>query len=328
MPIQYFLEYERNKLLNQNTFIFFRFLKEKSRDAKAFGLNLEKRLKEIADYSRKKGFSKVIWSNEMLSSFSEDKISVMKNVLESFGKTKIIVFIRRQDKWLQAAYLQWGLKHKRYTGKHIMSFEEFVNLYSDRADYYNLIEKWAKYFSKNNICVQPYEDKQIKPGLISRFCEICKIDPAIGLKYDAKKVYPSLNYTISKMIALYNSNFESVIYPDNVVRLFYNEDLQKSNEIFYASDQNFLDPSHRIELLNMYHDSNMRIAKEFFGRKDGRLFFEPWPSENEKWSQPEEPDMKHLVTVLFDLLVVQNKKLSELSNQIKLIKDKLKKHDK
>ncbi|WP_462169275.1 hypothetical protein [Pseudoalteromonas lipolytica] len=72
------------------------------------------------------GYNTVVWSNESLFVNFE----MLRDVLESLKskyEVETVAFIRRHDKWLKSAYLQWGIKHKSYSGT-VKSFKDWSEM--------------------------------------------------------------------------------------------------------------------------------------------------------------------------------------------------------
>ncbi|WP_165735335.1 sulfotransferase family 2 domain-containing protein [Pseudoalteromonas sp. C8] len=70
-----------------------------------------------------KGYTTIIWSNESLF-VSYERLRHVLERLNSDFELETVTFIRRHDKWIKSAYLQWGIKHKSYLGE-VKSFKEW-----------------------------------------------------------------------------------------------------------------------------------------------------------------------------------------------------------
>lgn len=87
----------------------------------------------------------LIWSNESLFGNIE-LISPALLCLDEIFDVQAIGYIRRPDSWIASAYIQWGIKHKSYTGP-LQRFKKWVtkrpfSLVSD-------IQKWISMFSQS-----------------------------------------------------------------------------------------------------------------------------------------------------------------------------------
>ncbi len=159
-----------------------------------FGSNIEETGFTVTDFNNKvklietlmyikkeceqKKCTTIIWSNEAFEHCESDYIQNIYNFF-SHASFKIIVYLRRQDKWIQSAYYQWGIEDKIYQGK-VKNFDEFYNdtiqfsknfslCFKEQLDYFSLLERWADIIGTENIIVQPYEKKQLPEGLIQNF---------------------------------------------------------------------------------------------------------------------------------------------------------------
>ncbi len=116
----------------------------------------------------------LIWSNEALFDRPSDVISALKSISSRY-QIIVVGYLRRPDKWISSAYLQWGLKDKSYIGP-IKTFSEWVSdkpytvspkldawsALSERVYFYNFddIEDVSIHFIK---CILELDVSAIKP---------------------------------------------------------------------------------------------------------------------------------------------------------------------
>ena len=98
------------------------------------------------------------------------KIEEIKSKFKN-KKLKIIIYVRRQDKYYESSYRQW-VNHGYFSG----NVYDIVN--NNEANWYETIKCWSDVFGKENIIVRPLEKKQLVGGdLYKDFLNI------IGIKF-------------------------------------------------------------------------------------------------------------------------------------------------
>jgi len=96
----------------------------------------------------------------------ESYINSIKKYLKDFD-VKIVLYIRRQDQWLESWYNQ-QIKN----GFHVKpDLDEFVNNHRPLLQYDKMADLWSRYFGKDNTIIRVYEKEKLKKGLLHDFCE-------------------------------------------------------------------------------------------------------------------------------------------------------------
>nr|WP_295464547.1 hypothetical protein [Mesorhizobium sp.] len=85
---------------------------------------------------RQEGYSLAIWSNEWLATRGAHVYSALKKIKDSGTDIEIQCYVRRHDRWIQSAYIQWGIKDKSYEGP-IKSFEEWLEDFGERDNLFS-----------------------------------------------------------------------------------------------------------------------------------------------------------------------------------------------
>ena len=121
------------------------------------------------------GLSNFVWSWE---SFSTHIFTCQPENLQRLralfpdASFKIIIYLRRQDLWLQSAYPQWAIKDKQEDGP-VLSFQEWYERFRQGRlrwwqpgdlDYYALLVSWAKVFGRNSLIIRVFEIGQLERG--------------------------------------------------------------------------------------------------------------------------------------------------------------------
>ena len=119
------------------------------------------------------GFSKFIVSSEEFDLLVPEQISLIRDKTAHM-LVKIIVFLRRQDQWLQSAWathVKRGLTQQDFHGWHKQRLEAEWRLH-----YYEFLQKWSDIFGRENIIVVPLETGFLKDRhVFIHFLEACDI---------------------------------------------------------------------------------------------------------------------------------------------------------
>lgn len=83
------------------------------------------------DIAEREGARTAIWSNEWFMGADYefrrnlDTIKIVKKLISSGIKVRVVAYIREHVSWAISAYSQWGLKDKTYTGP-VMAFRDYT----------------------------------------------------------------------------------------------------------------------------------------------------------------------------------------------------------
>lgn len=202
----------------------------------------------------------------------------------------IIVYLRRQDTFNESVYSQAVTctiqKETRKVSENLR-----------RPNYYKALNAWADIVGKSNILVRPYESVQLPKGIIHNFLSAAGLKltdefrPA-GKDKNVRHDTPTLEY-IRICNKYYSENrdlsfFSRKYLPDGIVKPF-----QKARILSF-------DDARR--LLERCNQGNQLVARKYLGRLDGRLFYEPWPSEDDRWDQYEGLTVEDFVPIFARML--------------------------
>lgn len=144
--------------------------------------NLEKALEALEGHAQSPEFTDtydlVVWSNELLAT-TPDPSAQIKVISEYFAASKvftsieIILGLRRQDTWLEAAYRQWGLMNKLKPGHGLASPEDYAATHAPLMDYDAIYAQWSDAFP---VHVATYDDVLAQGGSVGYFCNHWGID--------------------------------------------------------------------------------------------------------------------------------------------------------
>jgi hypothetical protein len=268
----------------------------------------------------------IILSNEAIASEHCDILKVASKahqmLAEDFQVT-IIIYVRRQDFFINSLYNEGIVSGNR---KAEWSLREFLDGgHTPELDYHELLQSWAKVFGTEHIRVRPFEKQQFYDGdLIKDFLH------CIGLEWQEDFIIPGEESKNPSPDIVFVEAVRQLNRIPLQLRPMYRDFLENAfdefvfnGRYFAKKGQSSISPTERIKILDRYAQSNEKVAQEFLGRTDGKLFYEPEPRADEPWQEVtvNEPD---LVLRLLSLFLEQ--KASEIDGEFSRCNDRLKEH--
>ncbi|WP_372370687.1 hypothetical protein [Candidatus Uabimicrobium sp. HlEnr_7] len=289
--IQRFL-YQNRKQLLKNGWIYPNHATRGSAHHPLAALYLEKerRPKFLSEYKHQlAGLKKFIKAHpqEIMLLSSEyfgaiENVERLKNDLCSTGFTsiKIIVYLRRQDEILVSGYNQ-VVKAKNETRKFDVHF--------NKMNWFTLLQKWEKAFSKENLIVRAYQKEQLTQGLTSHFTEILGLNDVKWEKPE-QQVNQSLDLDLLEVKRLANI----VEYPLSI------STLNKINNMLTSfPQQKLLSKQQSQEIINYFSESNKQVAQRYLKREN--LFDKESPKDEKEIFQGLQ--LEKVVTVMLGILI-------------------------
>ena len=179
---------------------------------------------------------------------------------------RIIVYLRRQDSFMQSL---WSQRIKAGIRKD--SFEEFLKEPYPN-DYYAYLSMLADIFGKDHIIARSFERSRFKNGdLLEDFLDIFGLDIKDGFKVGNPEQNQKLEGSYLELRRMMGHLPEYAIhnvYPGFVfqklqAKNYFNEDFKKYHPI---------DSDKLSAFLKSFDESNSLVAKEYLERDDGKLF--------------------------------------------------------
>ncbi len=235
-------------------------------------------------------------------------------------EVKIILYLKRQDKWLEGLWKQHGVHSKRFSN--IRDFVQSPDIIKS-LDWYQGILNWLCYFNTQDLIVVPFEKESMGDDVVKNFIQILGISERIFLNITPINDYPVNAGFSNEIIEIFNlckipikKDKETFLKNHELVSLFHeslSETFRKKNPFH---PYGLLSPQERINILNNYVDSNKKIAKLFFGEERETLFLEPWPDPNEQWEKPLAISVERIVPIFMNLFVHQHENINQLKKRI------------
>ncbi|AFV87012.1 hypothetical protein [Alteromonas mediterranea] len=217
------------------------------------------------DLAKKNADKDVIISAEHFSSRTKDKgltyLKAKMNQLSSLFNIKIIVFLRRQDKFMESSY-STIIKAGGNIGFDAF-FETHLKL-KERYDFSLLLNRWSSFFDKSSLIVKDYETEVQQKGLLNSFFDITGIDGS-ALQLESENQNISWPASVIELARLCNTPKISpilanqrVLFLDAVTRSL---PLEEKRQVYRFSKER------RDEILQFYRASNKEVETEYFGGK-------------------------------------------------------------
>ena len=233
----------------------------------------------IADLKKEsKRYSRVLLSSEFMY-FDIDSNDLLC-FRELFSRIVIIVYVRRQDEHLKSRYSE----QVKTTHDRILSVQEFAEYYT-RSKWFHIVQQYGDLFGKENIIVRPYEKRQFQGGTI--FSDFLRI-----LDLDLEDDYILPRGIINQSLLLDDLEYKRMINTLDVgkkrTRIFMGPLIGHSHSVrmkkeHVSIDREVLSPQERLSIIERFAETNAEIAREYLGREDGRLFYDPPPDPDEPW---------------------------------------------
>jgi hypothetical protein len=237
---------------------------------------LQKFVYNQKSYAERKGVSNIIISSENLFTMPKHFLSAL---LKAFNlPTNVIVFLKRQDLYLESIWAQW-----HYKNKYFKDFEDFKKKFKIE-NYYEELKKWETLVGKDNIIITPFEKSSFPEGLLKHFLTILGIP---------KDLYANLNFEIKQSLFFDGTN--QGLSPKGLKLAFLCRDLAQGpldyslekfinkyfgdilRKGFFESYGLFKSKEDRLNYLKKFESINTQIAKEFLNRD--KLFLDEIPEE-------------------------------------------------
>ena len=265
----------------------------------------------VRSYLRR--YNVIISEEWMWGSLGIDLIKSLGVIKEICPNIKIIVYLRRQDLFVDA---WWNQKVKsgdlQVENIGIFKNEKYV---VESLDYYSIIHQIEGLIGKENLIVRVFEKESFIQGdLIKDFLASLEIpvdwnrvkdnekrenerldEDLLAVKLEFNKTYAKYISEISRRSVTVQNNIVGAKIPDR--KRF-----------------GYLSPEEREEIIKKYEEGNRIIAKDYLGREDGVLFRDrnvQIPVYNANLSERE----KRIIHLFAKIAAEQDNKLEKLRQQ-------------
>lgn len=218
------------------------------------------------------GCGNVILSTESLY-FAKD-VEACRRYFDGFD-TRIVVFLRRQDEWIESAY-QENLKN----GETNIGADRYMQVHQPAMDYAANMRRWAEVFGAGNIIVHPFERGESRLDVESVFLNAVGAPEGMELR-KLETMNERLNRDCTAFLTLFQAQPRVDMHHQFVKDLLSEYSLAHPDPVEL---RHMFPPARRRALLQSCEAGNAEVARKYLGRGDGKLFTSPWPAADEPWT--------------------------------------------
>ncbi len=265
---------------------------------------IAKFVQEQKKVAAEKNCHTIILSSESFFEMDKEFIKIM---LDFFNMpTRIIVYLKRQDTFVESSWKQWHFKNKKFT-----DFLDYVAKAKVKS-YFETLNEWSSLVGEKNITVIAFEKRSFPDGLLRNFLMHIGIfgTEADMFNYDIPKTMYGTNPGLSPLglkFAYMSRDLATSVTDyriENFIHKYLDDVFQKEDFQSYG----LFSPEKRSEFMKMYEDDNNKIASVFLDKK---VFFEDTLDilENKK-----EITLDDLAKVIMEIGIKMDEKIKKLNN--------------
>lgn len=263
-------------------------------------------------------YDNIIMSDESLWNNPKNLKHFVEDMKHRNIKVKIIVYLRRQDLYVQSNWAQ-SIKDGIIDSK----FNEYVKNIKINLNYYKCCCKFRDIVGKDNIIVREFEKQQfIDNNLLADFCY------AVGLRYE-REVIEKQTIKNQKLCGIYldikrrlNNYSEFITIPNFIVPYLNKIEKERGKDACELANTCFT-YQEQLEFISKYAEGNKTLAQEFLGREDGILFREEIIKND---CTIENYKIENYIDVLSRIILKQQDEIKHLKNKYSIDKEKKEKY--
>lgn len=266
-------------------------------------------------------YPNIILSDEALWKIGAKTNKFWENAVNSFSgigcQLKVVVYLRRQDLFVQSL---WNQNVKSEYVRWTVSFDEYIKRNGFAyfpLDYYKEIKKIAECLGSENVLVRVYEHGQFageQHSIYSDFLDCVGLKLTEGYTTESVKQNLGLRGNFIEIKRILNSVPEYREMEDFMcepVKLASSSQAQgalhaQTSMFSYDEQKRYLEP---------FKEGNRKIATEFLGRADGRLFYED-VKELPKWEVEPEYMYRDMILFMAEVFCKQEQEIFDLQEKV------------
>jgi hypothetical protein len=225
----------------------------------------------------------LLYDTETAFRAAEDAYIARLRALAGDDDVTIMVYLRRQDHWLNSTANQRIKFEGRNAGPAFDTIERFYDLQKPRLDYLTSLDRWAAHFGAGNMIVRPYETAQLAGGsVVSDFFSAIN-RPDIATLAPAPDRDRAVNPGLSRDVLEFKKRLNPAIRSTSEAEAL-GDLLSGISAEMGGRSEPLLPPALRRAIVEEYAPANSEIARKYMGRANGGLFHEPWPDADAPWT--------------------------------------------
>ena len=213
----------------------------------------------------------------------------MRAELPKSQSVRFVVYLRRQDKYLQSLWKQTVAGGRKY------SFNEWRRRRPTRGDYLSTVEKWADMFGAESILIRPYE-KGGEINTVQDFADVLGVKGAFDIENIGRN--PSPRRELTHLIRAFN---DLDLNSDVDHHQLYRAIIAKSESYIRTCDM--LSYTESVALMEEHAEGNKILIEKYYRGHPIPLFPELAPFESEGTWDMESKEFLQLVTDVLEVLI-------------------------
>lgn len=233
---------------------------------------------------------------------------------------KVIVYLRRQDQVIQSF---WAQKIKESSAISFEKYMEKEKYQFFRLDYATRIQEFVDILGKDNIIVRCYEKQQYQgeqKTIMSDFLQILGLKITDEYKNSDKVYNISLEGAYLEVKRLFNTLPQFKSQKNYMMDLLKEQQALDFQELALERKKMYFSPKAEKEFMQKYEQENIKVAREYFNREDGTLFFEDYMEEIQGDNVGTNYSQKELIQICGKMLIRLNEKYEETLRENKELK--------
>ena len=265
------------------------------------------------EYSIQNGINRIVFSAEM---FEFEWLPILINeasIICKFNYT-IILYLRRQDYYVEAAWKQWG-----HTIQNINTIQDYAK--KVHLNWYNTIQLWLQHIPPEKFIIRPYEKSEIGKNITIDFMGLLGVASLIDFTNPPDNNL-NKNHGLSKDVIEILKLCKSldVDIHSNAILDFVSNSLSNSYKKPAMTNYNFLSPVERLKIIEQYAESNNKIASIFWG-ENAVLFKDTLPDTNEPWEPYRGLTLEKTIPIFMEILLNMQKQIQQIKNSNSIKED-------
>ncbi len=275
-------------------------------------------------------FDKIFLTDEALWSSKKDQPAFWEKIKADFAEKglslRIIVYLRRQDQFVQSLYRQ---KVKARATN--LSFHEFFESYLKNypLDYYSYISGLSSILGRDSLIIRVYEKQQYHGkgrNLFSDFLDIFDLSVGDGFAIDQADLNIPLDGTKLELRRILNTVSGPKDHHAILTQCFRDINSTDPHGNDNYANISFFHPEEQAAYMESFAESNSRVAREFLGREDGILFHDNKISTSAEAYHIDNDELLRDTILLYARSVQRfEKENSELKRELEKVRSEL--HD-
>jgi len=180
----------------------------------------------------------------------------------------VILYLRRQDLWLQSMWAEMLKKGENETF-HI-SLQEWIEsrlTKSNTCDYDKLIEKWGAVFGRSNVIPRVLEKSQLRGTLFQDFLSACQVADAMRFR-DTIEMNVSPGIKTLVLIREFKKLLEGKLDGGSRIKFYNALSDYAASAGWNDKPWSLIDQDLHTRTMEHFKDGNRQIAREYFGRDE------------------------------------------------------------